>query len=330
MNENVASSFYPYGLCVAYAALAALLMMQARSKRCGIKDGTVSYLAVLAIPLGVLCARIGYTLIRFDWMRTKGFSFFFQLNQGGYVLYGAALGVLLAAVITGRLTRQPVSLVLDAAAAPAALMIALCRMAEGLVGLGYGRPVADWFDPFSEQSMIVWEDPSVLYRFPFAQKGHYGWNFSIFVPEALAALVICLILLTRKRRAAGGLAALGALLYAACQVILESMRMDELTWGFVKVSQLLSAVTIAGILLICCIRIPKRERTALRIGGAWALTLGCCGVVTAMEFALDQKIGFLKWMRMDVCYAVMALACAGFVFTVLPLWRRAFPLEEKA
>lgn len=330
MDGSFPAPFYPYGLCVAGAALVALLLMQWNGKRFSLKNGTISYLAVLAVPLGVLCARIGYALIRFDWMKSKGFAYFVQFHQGGYVLYGAALGVALAAWIVARLTRQRFSDVLDAAAAPAALMIALCRMAESLVGLGYGKPIADWFDPFSEQSMIEWEDPSFLYRFPFGQRGHYGWNFAIFFPEALAALVICVILLTRKRRAAGGQAALGALLYAACQVILESMRMDVLTWGFVKANQLLSAVVIAGIIVICWLRMPRQDRTPLRIGGAWALFLACCGVVMAMEFALEQKIGFLAWMRMDVCYLVMALACLGFIFTVLPLWRRAFPPVDKA
>ena len=28
---------------------------------------------------------------------------------------------------------------------------------------------------------------------------------------------------------------------------------------------------------------------------------------------------------MDVCYLIMALACAGLVLCVLPLWRLAYP-----
>ena len=49
----------------------------------------------------------------------------------------------------------------------------------------------------------------------------------------------------------------------------------------------------------------------------------CCGVVMAMEFALDQKIGFLKWMRMDLCYLVMAAASVGIILAGRPMIRRA-------
>ena len=47
-----------------------------------------------------------------------------------------------------------------------------------------------------------------------------------------------------------------------------------------------------------------------------------------MEFALEQKISFLEWMHMDLCYLVMGLACLGLVLTVLPFWKRAFPRAE--
>jgi len=46
-----------------------------------------------------------------------------------------------------------------------------------------------------------------------------------------------------------------------------------------------------------------------------------------MEFALDQKVGFLLWMRADLTYMVMVLCCVGMLLTVLPQWRKAFPKE---
>ena len=35
----------------------------------------------------------------------------------------------------------------------------------------------------------------------------------------------------------------------------------------------------------------------------------------AMEFAMEDKIGFLTWMRMDLCWAVMLLAAIGMAVT---------------
>jgi hypothetical protein len=43
-----------------------------------------------------------------------------------------------------------------------------------------------------------------------------------------------------------------------------------------------------------------------------------------MEFALEQKIGFLDWMRGDLCYLVMSLCSAGMFVTVYKNWKKAF------
>ena len=42
-----------------------------------------------------------------------------------------------------------------------------------------------------------------------------------------------------------------------------------------------------------------------------------------MEIALEKKISAIEFVPMDVCYAVMALACIGLIFSVRPLWTRA-------
>ncbi|MBR1586214.1 MAG: prolipoprotein diacylglyceryl transferase [Clostridia bacterium] len=320
---------YSYGLAVALAAAAALALMAYLGKKQGLKAGTVSLFAVFAVPLAVLCARIGYCLVSLDWFLERGVAFFLAFSRGGYMLYGAAAGVLIAALLTARVTRQSAARILDTAAAPAALLIALGRMAEPLVGLGYGHNIEEWFDPFMEKSMIEWEDPSLLYRFPLGAQDYYGdWNFAIFLMEALTALLICLLLLGMKRRREGGKVLLLLLLYAACQIVWESMRMDAvLRWGFVRVSQLISALAIGAVLVICWLNLPGKDRKPARLAGRFGLVLLCCGVVIAMEFALEQKIEFLTWMRMDVCYAVMILSSLGLIFTVLPLWKRAYPKQ---
>ena len=59
-----------------------------------------------------------------------------------------------------------------------------------------------------------------------------------------------------------------------------------------------------------------------------ALLLLFAGIIMLMEFALDQKVGFLLWMKADMSYIVMVLCCIGMLLTVLPQWRKAWPKEE--
>ena len=47
------------------------------------KGGSASLFAVLAIPLCVLCARVGYCLARLDWVLARGRGFFCQFARGG-------------------------------------------------------------------------------------------------------------------------------------------------------------------------------------------------------------------------------------------------------
>ena len=320
---------YPYGLVMALSAALALGLTAWQGKKHGVTPKTMSWFALLSIPLAVLGGRLAYCLVALDWVLDQGLDFFWQFTRGGYMFYGALLGGIAAAALACKITKAPLAPLLDSAVAPAALMLAIGRLAEPLVGLGYGHDIEEWFDPFEEKAMIAWENPEILFRFPLGEQNYYGvWCFAIYLPEALTALAICIALFSMKPRRAGGKAALGLLLYGASQPLWESMRQDEvLKWGFVRASQLFSAFAVLAVILICWFALRKEERKPAALIKAILILLLSCGVIMAMEFALEQKISFLTWMRMDVCYVVMALGCVGLALSALPLWRKAFPVK---
>ena len=75
-----------------------------------------------------------------------------------------------------------------------------------------------------------------------------------------------------------------------------------------KINQLLALPAMALIIAICILRTPREERSFRRFAAPSAGILLCCGVIMAMEFALESKIKFLTWMRMDLCWMVMLAA----------------------
>ena len=320
-------TLYPYGLALCAATALALALAGLAFRRHGLKAGALSWFALLGIPLGVMGARLAYCLAALDWVMQEGFGFFLQLNRGGYMLYGALAGCALALWLTARITGESFARMADRLAAPAMALILLGRLAEGLVGQGYGWCVEDWFMEDSGMSLFVMEDPSFFYRLPFAVPDMYdNYNWAVFIFEALTAGVIALILLRTKTRRAGARATLALLLYAASQILCESLRQDAvLRWGFVRINQVIGAVLIAGLMLGCALRAPRRRPG--QIAGLCAGILACMGVVIAMEFALEKKISAIEWIPMDVCYLLMALACLGLMLCVMPLWRKAFPRE---
>lgn len=252
-----------------------------------------------------------------------------RITEGGLMLYGAMTGCVLAALLAAKIAGVRASALLDRLAGPAMLAIALCRLAESMVGAGFGWGVEDWFMEDSGMSLLVLEDPSFFCRFPFAVVDMYGsWNWAVFVPEALTALVI-MVLVLRCRRVEGSRMVLMTVLYAATQVLFESGRQDAvLRWGFVRVNQIIGAVLLAALLTLCILR--SGERRPGRIIGRAGMLLAGAGLVIAMEFALEGKITAIEWMPMDVCYILMMGAVALMIGAVIPAWRKAYPTEVRA
>ena len=129
------------------------------------------------------------------------------------------------------------------------------------------------------------------------------------------------------RRAAdrkeGSRAVLALSWYAAVRILYESLRQDDIPkWGFVRVNQILGAVLLLLLLILCYLQVRKG------LGVSLGLLLGGVVVAGAMEFALEKKIRFLQWMRMDLCYLVMACASLGLILICTRVWRRAYASPE--
>ena len=321
-------TLYPYGLAVAGAAVVALPLAVWNFRKAKLDVNILSWFAPLAIVLGLLGARVGFCLASFDYVAQDGVSFVLELTRGGFMLYGALAGCVVALVIACRICKACPACAADALAAPGMVMIALCRMAEGLVEQGYGWVIADWFAEDTSMSIFTWADPSVLYRFPFGVADYYGgYKWAVFVFEALVALGIAIALTRLTVKRSGGRAVMMVLLYAATQILCESLRQDSvLRWGFVRVNQVVGAVLIAGVLVLCfCL---TKNRDWRKFAGSFLLMLLGMGLVMAMEFALEKKISAIEFLPMDMCYLIMGGACTLMIGCIAPHWQRAFAAKE--
>ena len=147
MIDFLGLTIYPYGLAVAGAAVIALLLAASNFRKVRLDVNVLSWFAPLAIVLGLLGARVGFCLAAWDYVAQDGLGFIFEFTRGGFMLYGALAGCVLALVIACRLCKACLACAADALAAPAMVMIALCRLAEGLVEQGYGWGIAEYSTP---------------------------------------------------------------------------------------------------------------------------------------------------------------------------------------
>lgn len=287
-----------YGVAVAFSVLAALWLLIAlrhcQARRVGGPGtkwlmGVVDpyKLAVWCIPAALVGARLLYCLVRFSFFFLEmGPLSVLNTRMGGFLLYGAVLGAMAAAVLLARHEKVSAVYVLDELAAPGMLAILIGRLAECTTTEGVG----------------AWVESSMWMRFPFAVKNEYDeWQLAVFLLEALIAAVILIALIVR-RYARGERIMTALLLYACCQIVCESLRMDScLRIGFVRVSQVISAVVILVVTIIRALRYGSRKDAALRA----LAVLVCVAAVGGLEWALDKT-------EFDnrLIYAAMSVTCA--------------------
>lgn len=290
-----------YGICVALASLAAVLLLCAQMRGTAWRRGHVEplRLAVFCIPAAFVGARLLFCLVRFGFFFVElGPLSVLNTRMGGFLLYGAVFGAMLAAAAVARHDGVSVATALDDIAAPGMLAVLICRLAEGTTGEGVG----------------AWVDNEALWRFPLAVQNEFGeWQFAVFMLEALIAAVLLVVLLARQY-APGERIMTALLLYACCQVVCESLRMDSCPRvGFVRVSQVISAVAILAVTLIRALRAGGRRQTVIRA----TVMLACAGVVGGIEWALDKTPvdNRILYLVMTAVCAAMAMNGSRFVAT---------------
>ena len=321
----------PYGVWLAAASLIGILLFAVQCKQKGFKKETASWMAVTAIPLSVLISRLMYCLCRLPWFMEQGLGWFFHFTEGGFMVFGAFVGVVLAAWLTAKVTGQSFARILDMVSIPGLITYGIGRIADLIAGQGYGWPIDDWFsvdafDPeeYTGMSLFHLEDASFFEGLPFsvedAYYGNYRWAVALFI--GVAALVFAVVLWRMHERRAGSRAIMTAAVLCALTVLMESMRQDDLMrWGVVRVGQILSALVFAALLVICQLRMPRPVKRSVIIK-EWISLLLSMGLVMVAEFMLEKKIVFLDFVPMDGCYVLMIIACVWLVLAVRSAWKK--------
>ena len=295
-----------YGLCALLAVLAgAALAVALARKTVGIDRALTACL--LVIPCALLGARLLYCLATWgnfvnNYEEQGGLLYMLQLWEGGYTLYGGILGGLLALWLYARAAKLPAAKLTDAFAPGAALALAILRLGEYFTMQGTGLDMEN----------------EALWFFPLAAESQYGWRLPVFFYEALAALIILIVLLARKNRRPGFRTRLFLGLLAVTQILLENLRQDEfimipLVRAYIRLNMLIGAFICVALLVMSLVRIAKRQgglgrREILRI----AVMAAAIGIVIGLEFAFDKSD-----ISVEILYLIMACALTAMGWATL-------------
>jgi prolipoprotein diacylglyceryltransferase len=289
--------------------LLSAVLMHYQARRQGLKKLLVPVFLGLALPLSLFFARLIFSLVRFEEVflnefgEFRGLQIFFQPETHGFSIIGTILGTLLAGFFSSRLLGHRPGSVLDSAAAPSALLIALARLIEPLNGQGYGEPVSSPYLGF----------------FPLSLTNDWGERLlSVSFIEGVLALALFAVLIAGLRRLGRpGMKALFFLVFfSLSQILPESWRRDDVLFIFIfaRVTQVGYAALFAGAVAYLGVLAVRRDGMSRALLCEWLLTALGVLVCVGCEFALDKTN-----LPDLLVYLVMASTLLGMA---LITWRR--------
>ena len=233
-----------WSVLLVVGVLAGAWVARRQAGRRGLDQGHALPLLLVAVPAGILGARIYYLI--FEWERRFADEpeLAWKIWEGGVALHGALIGGVLAMAVYGRLARLDLPGWLDAAA----------------LGLPLSVAIARWGDYFNQQSFGVPTDlPWALsieqeYR-PLLFLEQNGFH-PTFLYESLWALTVFLgaLAFTKRGLRPGDLALGGLAAYSVGRFWIEAIRADPIIVGEgLRLAMIVSAgiatVGIGGLVL---------------------------------------------------------------------------------
>lgn len=295
-----------YSALIVSGILLALWLAGREERRLGLPRDTVVDLALVAVPCGIVGARLYYVAMTWDLFRDDPLSILY-IWEGGIAIYGAVIGGALGAWVYARRKKLPFLTLMDMAAPGLLLAQAIGRWGNYFNMEAYGPEITNAAFQFFPVGVLIPQD------------GTYVWHMATFFYESMWNLAGfgALWALRGRQRQPGGVLCWYMLIYGSGRFIIEQLREDSLYLGGLRVSQYVSLIlcmAAAGVLLW----------RALGGGRRWAALAGGA-LWIARWAALQTPWLYALLMLGGLCAALWAARGAR-----APLWRVLAPFAADA
>ena len=218
-----------YGILMATGMILGVLLALKEAKRVGIDEDDVLNLALIAIPSGLLGARLYYVIFNWSYY-SQNVSEILNFRGGGMAIHGALIGGILAGFIYTKIKGIYFFKMADAVMLGIPLAQAIGRWGNYINGEAHGGPTdLPW--GIMVDGMKV--HPTFLYE--------SIWDLGIF---------IFLWLFRKNKKYEGQLAISYIILYSIGRFFIEGLRTDSLMIGPLRMAQVISLVAIIICLLL--------------------------------------------------------------------------------
>ena len=203
-----------------------------------------------------------------------------------------------------------------------------CMCITGCWAIALGR-LGSFFTA-TDRGQIMIQLTSLPWAYPVANvSGQLEYRFATFLFQSVAAAILGLLLtrLFLKKKCIGDVTLLFLLAYSATQVLLDSTRYDSLylrSNGFVSIVQILSAVSMAVVLVLFSIFAVRNSGLKKWMIPSWIALAGLFGGAGYMEYYV-QRHG----REAAFAYSVMGLCLTAIVVIGLLFWHESNKPSKK-
>ncbi|ACV63185.1 prolipoprotein diacylglyceryl transferase [Desulfofarcimen acetoxidans DSM 771] len=222
-----------YGVIMALAFLSALIVAYHNAKKAGVNPEHILNIATVAIPSGIIGARLYYVIFQWSQYRENLWEIL-AVWHGGLAIHGGLLGGITAGYLYVKKQNLSFWGTGDLIAPGIVLAQSIGRWGNFINREAHGGPVSEnfinHFPLFIKNQMYIngsYFHPTFLYE--------SLWNFSLFV--------FLTTRLTRKKFQ-GEILLIYLGLYSTGRFVIEGLRTDSLMLGHIRVAQLVSLTLI--------------------------------------------------------------------------------------
>lgn len=314
-SRYVVGSITWYSVLIISGILLALFLGSREEKRLKLPKDTMLDIVLIAVPSGIIGARIYYVLMSLDEYLADPITMLF-IWKGGLAIYGGVIGGVISVWIYSRVKKISFASLADMAVPGLLLAQAIGRWGNYFNREAFGPAITNTFWQFFPAGVLIQEN------------GTEVWHAATFFFESMWNVSAFLVLwLTRKQmKRRGDTFIWYMVLYGCGRFLIEQLRTDSLYLLGMRVSQIVSlllCVAAAGIFLWRLSRQQKGMRfTAYLLLGVLAfarplLAKGLVGVIVTIVLYIISISGLVLYAGKDK----YALLWTGFdLLFYLILW----------
>ena len=218
-----------YGILMALGMIIGTLLAIKEGKRVGIKEDDILDLAIVAIPSGLIGARLYYVIFNWDYY-SQNISQVLNFRGGGMAIHGALIGGILAGYLFSRYKKMSFFKLADTVIIGVPLAQAIGSWGNFINQEAHGGPTnLPWGIMVNGEKV----HPTFLYE--------SIWNIGIF---------IFLWIFRKKKQYEGEVIVLYTILYSLGRFFIEGLRTDSLMIGPFRMAQVISLVGVIGGIIV--------------------------------------------------------------------------------